>query len=136
MQKNFEDKYTTDKNHRKVMDHCHFTGKYRGATYSICNLKYSIPKETPVVFYNGSNYDYHFIMKELAKGFEGEFNCLRENAEKYKTFSDLITKIVRNIDKNGKEITKNISYRLQFIDAARFMASSNRILLIILPENI
>ena len=124
MQKNFEDKYTTDKNHRKVMDHCHFTGKYRGATYSICNLKYSIPKETPVVFHNGSNYDYHFIIKELAKEFEGEFNCLRESAEKYKTFSDPITKVVRSTDKNGKEITKNISYRLQFIDAARFMASS------------
>ena len=36
----------------------------------------------------------------------------------------LIEKKVTRIDKNGKEITKTISYRLQFIDSARFMASS------------
>ena len=38
------------------------------------NLKYSIPKEIPVIFHNGSNYDYDFIMKELTKEFEGELN--------------------------------------------------------------
>ena len=42
----------------------------------MCNLKYNIPKEIPVVFYNGSTYDYHFIIKELAEEFEGELNCL------------------------------------------------------------
>ena len=31
---------------------------------SICNLKYSVPKEIYIVFHNGSNYDYHFIIKE------------------------------------------------------------------------
>ena len=44
-------------------------------------------KEIPVLFHNGSTYDYHFIIKELAKEFEGEFECLRENTEKYVTFS-------------------------------------------------
>ena len=33
--------------------------------HSICNLKYSVCKEIPAVFYNGSNYDYHFIVKEV-----------------------------------------------------------------------
>ena len=33
-------------------------------------------------------------------------------------------KEVTRIDKTGEEITKNISYILQFIDSARFMASS------------
>ena len=46
------------------------------AANGICNLKYSILREIPVVFRNGSSYDYHFIIKELAKEFEGEFNCL------------------------------------------------------------
>ena len=32
------------------------------------------------------------------------------------------------IDKNGEEMTKNISYILQFIDNTRFMASSYQIL--------
>ena len=55
--KNFERKYTTDKNYRKVKDHCYYTGKYRGAAHSTGNLKYSIPNEIHVVFHNGSNYD-------------------------------------------------------------------------------
>ena len=76
---------TTDDNNKKyhkVKDHCHYTGKYRGAAHDICNLRYKVPKEIPVVFHNGSTYDYHFIIKELAEGFEGEFECLRENTEK------------------------------------------------------
>ena len=74
------------KNYRKVRDHCHYTGKYRGAAHSICNLKFNVPGEIPVVFHNSSNYDYHFIIKELANEFEGQFECLGENKEKYKTF--------------------------------------------------
>ena len=57
------------KKYCKVRDHCHYTGEYRGAAHSICNLKYSVPKKIPIVFHNGSNYDYHFIIKELAKEF-------------------------------------------------------------------
>ena len=118
-----KDKYTTEKEYHKVKDHFHFTGKYRGVAHVICNLKYSIPKKYPVVVHNGSNYDYHFIIKELVKEFEGEFNCLGENTKKCKTFSVPITKEVKSIDKNGKEITKAISYRLQFNNIARFIAS-------------
>ena len=75
-------KFSTDddnKRYRKVKDHCHYTGKYRGAAHNICHLKYKIPKEIPVVFHNGSTYDYHFIIKELAEEFEGQFECLGEN---------------------------------------------------------
>ena len=43
------------KNH-KVRDHCHYTGKYRGTAHNICNLRYKVPKEIPVVFHNGSTY--------------------------------------------------------------------------------
>ena len=50
-------------NYRKVSDDCHYTGKYRGAAHSICNLKFRVPNEITVVFDNGSNYDYHFIIK-------------------------------------------------------------------------
>ena len=57
----------SDKKHYKVRDHWHYTGKYRGAAHNICNLRYKIPKELPVVFHNGSSYDYHFIIKELVK---------------------------------------------------------------------
>ena len=73
-----------DKKNYKVRDHCHYTGKY--AANNICNLRYKVPREVPVVFHNGSTYDYHFIIKELVKEFDGNFECLGENTEKYITF--------------------------------------------------
>ena len=81
-------------------------------------------KKCPIVFRNGSNYDYHFIIKEVAGEFKKQFTCLGKNTEKYITFTVPIEKEVTRIDKNGEEITKNISYILQFIDNARFIASS------------
>ena len=56
-----------NKKYHKVRDHCHYTGKYRGAADKNCNLRYKTPKEIPVVFHNGSTYNYHFIIKELAE---------------------------------------------------------------------
>ena len=51
----------------------------------------------------GSKYDYHFIIKKLTKGFEGECDCLGENTEKNKILSVLITKEVKRIDKIEKK---------------------------------
>ena len=69
----------SDKKHHKVKVHCYYTGKYRGATHNICNLRYRIPKEIPIVFHNGSTYDCRFIIKELVKEFDGNFECLGES---------------------------------------------------------
>ena len=59
--------------YRKVRDNYHYTGKYRGVAHNICNLKFSAPNEILAVFHKDSNYDYHFIIKELANKFEGKF---------------------------------------------------------------
>ena len=75
-----------NKKYHKVRDHSHYTGKYRGAAHNIYNLRYKTPKEIPAVFHNGSTYDHHFIIKELAEEFEGQFECLGENTEKYIPF--------------------------------------------------
>ena len=85
------------------MDHCHYACKYRGAAHSICNVRFNVPNEIPVVLHNGSNYGYHFIIKKLAIEFEGQSECLRENAENYKTFSVSIEKEIRKVDKDGNE---------------------------------
>ena len=81
--------FCTDNNKetRKVRDHCHYTGKYRGTPHSKCNLNYKIVKEISVLFHNGSVYDYHFIIKYLAREFKSNFECLGENTEKYISFT-------------------------------------------------
>ena len=100
--------------HHKVRDHCHYSGKYRGAAHNICNLRYKIPKELPTVFHDGSTYDYHFIIKEIVKEL-GE--CLGENTKKYITFSVPIKKKIEN-----KDI--EVTYKIKFIDGYRFMGTS------------
>ena len=82
-----------NKKMRKVRDHCHYTGKYRGAAYSKCNLNYKIVKEIPVLFHNGSVYDYHFTIKYLAREFKVHFECLGENTDKYISFTVPFTKV-------------------------------------------
>ena len=83
-----------------------------------------MPIEIPVVFHNASNYDYYFIIKELSNKFEKKIECLGKNTEKYKTFSVPIEKEIIKIDKNGDESVVAISYKIEFIDSARFMATS------------
>ena len=75
------------KSYQKVRDHCHYKGKFRKAAHSICNSNYKVPEEIPVKIHNGSKYDYHFIVKELAEEFKVEFECLGENTEKHISFS-------------------------------------------------
>ena len=128
MQKEF-DNNDNDKKQQKVRDHCHYTDKYRGAAHNICNLRYKIPKEIPVMFHNGSTYDYHFIIKELIKEFEGNFEYLGENTGKYTTFSVPIKKKIENKD-------LEITYKIKFIDSYRFMSSSLSKLVVNLSEGI
>ena len=116
-----KEKLCTDKddkdyiNRKKVKDHCHYTGDFRGAAHSICNLKYKVPKEIPVIIHNAT-YDTHFIIKQLAIEFKGEVNCIGDNMENYITFSVPIKKELNN----GRIVT----YKLKFIDSIRFMKNS------------
>ena len=100
--------------YKKVRDQYHFTGKFRGAAHSICNLHYKVFKEIPVKIHNASKYDYCFIIKELVEEFRGEeFEWLGENTEKYISFSVPIEKGHNN------DIGKTITYKIKFIDSCR-----------------
>ena len=68
-----------------------------------------MPKEIPVVFHNGANYDSHYIIKELTEEFEGQFECLGENIGKYITFS-LPIKNGKKKQKKGKTIACKIKF--------------------------
>ena len=103
------------KSYKKVRDDCHYTGKFRGAAHSVCNLNYKVPQEIPVKIHNGSKYGYHFIIKELVEEFKREFECLGINTGKYISFSVPIKKEHNN--------NKTITYKITFIDTCRFMES-------------
>ena len=72
---------------------------YLKSTYSI-----------PVIFSNGLNFDYHFIIKEPAKESKGELNCLEENSKNQKIFQFLQQKITRI--KKGKKIPETMSLQV------------------------
>lgn len=100
-----------DVNNYKVRDHCHLTGKFRGAAHLNCNLNYKVVDFVPIVCHNLSGYDSHFIIKEL--GFDNEsIDLIAQNKERYISFT-----------KHFKlDATKTI--KLRFIDSFKFMASS------------
>ena len=57
-----------DKNYiyrKNVKDHCRYTGKFRGAAHSKCNLNYKVQTEIPIIVHNAT-YDTHFIINQLA----------------------------------------------------------------------
>ena len=66
--------------------------------------------------HNGSTYVYHFIINKLAKEFDGQVECLGENAEKCITFLVPIKKYLNN--------SKTIVYKLKVINSFRFMSTS------------
>ena len=99
----------------KVKDFCYYTGKFKGAAHKKCIDNTLKEVEIPICFHNGSNYDYHFIIKEIAKEFDG-IECIGENSEKYITFT-------ASIDKEFNDGLK-IKYKLRFIDTFRFTFDS------------
>ena len=79
---------------QKVRDHCHITGKYRGAAHSDCNLKWVISAENlkiPVIFHNLKGYDCHFIMQKIGhlvrEGCNLDVSVIASNFEKYIGFN-------------------------------------------------
>ena len=105
-----------DKKYHKIRYFFNYSGRFREAAHVMSCKKYKILKEIPVVFHKGSTYVYYFIIKEIAKEFKGQFECLGENAEKYITFSIPIVKEL--VDGNS------IIYKIKFIDSFKFMSNS------------
>ena len=105
----------------KVRDHCHFTGKYRGAAHNECNLKCRKPHILPVLFHNLQGYDSHLFIKQLAK-VSGDLSCIPSTEEKYISFSKKI-KVGENFSKKiGKPVP--INFEIRFIDSFKFLQTS------------
>ena len=115
----------------RVRDHCHFTGRYRGAAHNRCNLKYSKPNNISVFFHNLSGYDSHLFIKKLNTTM-GNIDCIPNNEEKYISFSKTI-KTGEYKNKHGE--TKDKYFKIIFKDSLKFMASKLETLVKNLPED-
>ena len=107
----------------KVRDHCHFTGKFRGAAHQSCNLKFQRPKFTPVFFHNLQNYDAHLFVRALGTMDEVlSIKCIPNNDEQYISFS--LKFELKKISKwdwkteEWKEVA--IQHEIRFLDSFKF----------------
>ena len=115
----------------RVRDHCHYTGRYRGAAHNLCNLKYSKPNNISVFFHNLSGYDSHLFIKKLnVTG--GNIDCIPNNEENYISFSKTI---ITGEYKNKHGEIKNKYFKIVFKDSMKFLKSSVAALVNNLPED-
>ena len=92
-----------DNDNEKVRDHCHVTGKFRGAAHWSCNINFQLTKKVPVIFHNLRGYDSHLIFSELNK-FDVKISVIPNGLEKYMAFF--------------------LSKNLVFIDSVQFLNST------------
>ena len=92
-----------DNDEEKVGDHCHVTGKFRGAAHWDCNINFQLTKKVPVVFHNLRRYYSHLIFNELDK-FHVKISVIPIGLEKYMAF--LLNKDIVFI------------YRMQFMNSS------------------
>ena len=69
----------------KVRDHCHVTGKLRGAAHWSCKINLQLTEKVPVIFQNLRGYDSHLIFRELNK-FDVKIEVIPDGLEKYVAF--------------------------------------------------
>ena len=84
--------YREELNTGRVRDHCHITGKFRGAAHNQCNLKFKMSKKLPIIFHNLRGYDGHLIFKEL-NNFNVDIEVIPKTIDKYMSLI-----VNRNID--------------------------------------
>ena len=92
---------------RKVRDHCHFTGRYRGCAHDDCNLQFSMRHYNISVFlHNLKNYDSHLIIERADELTErARIDVIALNSETFITFAF----------KTFVSKTVSVSYRLLWI---------------------
>ena len=110
----------------KVVDHDHFTGKFRGMAHKECNLNFKEPTFIPIIGHNASKYDIHLFIKEMSELSEVDDNMfvtyLPTNKETFISFSVKYKVGAFKSKKDGKMIDKYIE--LRFLDSLRFMNNS------------
>ena len=116
-------KLVNNNNEEKIRDHCHVTGKFRGASHRNCNVNFQLTQKVPVIFYNLRGYNSNLIFNKLDK-FDVKIKVIPNRLEKYMTFflnkklvfidsmqfmNSSLDKLVRNLlDKNFKYLIEEV----------------------------
>ena len=117
----------------RVRDHCHYTGRYRGAAHNSCNLKYRKPNNISVFFHNLAGYDSHLFFKKLGSANKKEtIKCIPNNEENYISFTKTL---ITGQYTNKKGEIKDKSFDIVFKDSLKFMSSSLGALVNNLPKD-
>ena len=72
-----------DPDFRKVADHDHVTGYYRGAAHDLCNRKRRVVYDIPVFLHNFRGYDSHLIVRALTCYPNRQILPIAQNIERY-----------------------------------------------------
>ena len=74
-----------DDDSEKVRDHCHVTGKFRGAAHWSCNINLQLTKQVSEIFHNLIGYGSHSVFDEF-KNFDMKIEVMPNGLEKYMAF--------------------------------------------------
>jgi hypothetical protein len=102
------------KDQKKVRDHCHITGKFRGAAHAKCNINYFANRFLPVIFHNLKGYDGHLIIRKAKEmmdemGIE-RISAIPNSSEKYMSFSIGNLRFIDSFQFMGSSLDKLVSY--------------------------
>ena len=115
-----------DNDDEKVRDHCHVTGKFRGATHWSCSINLQLIKKFSLIFHNLRSCDSHLSFDELKK-FDGKIDVITNRLEKHMTFclnknlvfigsmqcmNSSLEKLVKNLSDNDfKYLAKEFDFK-------------------------
>jgi len=90
---------------KKVGDHCHYSGRFKGGAHNKCNSLFRKPKFVPVIFHNLSGYDSRLFVKFLNVVGNGNIDCIPNTEEKY-----------TSVSKSIYDSEKKFNHKIRFTD--------------------
>ena len=107
---------------KRVIDHCHFTGEFRGIAHNNCNVNYKDPNFIPIFLHNMSHYDSHLFIKAFSKHPQLKIEPITQTEE---TYISIAVKVPVGTFFNKKTQQQQTYYfELRFLDSFKFMSSS------------
>lgn len=126
-----------DEDVKKVIEHDHITGKYRGAACQKCNSNAKLRKNLlPVFFHNLKNYDaHHLCIGALGQMKEWSYSVIPLTSEKYLAIdTSFPIDRLKFTTKDGQVVDKEVTMHIIFKDSYQFLSASLEKLVSMLEE--